>query len=44
LEELMDMGYQFLNVSADVIILASGFGEVAKAFDRLRSRPVADRR
>jgi 4-hydroxy-2-oxoheptanedioate aldolase len=47
LRELVEMGYQFLSVSADVIILAAGFAEVAEAFNQLRqlrTSPVADRR
>jgi hypothetical protein len=42
LQELVAMGYQFLNISADVVILAAGFARVAEAFAQLRSRPVVE--
>ncbi len=44
LQELVDIGYQFLNITADVIILGEGFAKVAEAFDRLPSNPVPDHR
>jgi 4-hydroxy-2-oxoheptanedioate aldolase len=35
LVELAEMGYRFLNVGADVLILTAGFAEVAKAFEQV---------
>ncbi|MBN1589951.1 MAG: aldolase [Pirellulales bacterium] len=36
LQDLVDMGYRFLNVGADVLILTAGFAQVAEAFAQLR--------
>jgi 4-hydroxy-2-oxoheptanedioate aldolase len=35
LQATVDMGYQFVNVGADVLLLTEGFGRIAKAFGRL---------
>ena len=32
IDELIDMGYRFLNIGADVLILSEGFNKVAEAF------------
>ena len=33
LDELIDMGYRFINIGADVIVLSEGFGQMASAFE-----------
>jgi 4-hydroxy-2-oxoheptanedioate aldolase len=38
-QELIDMGYRFLNIGADVLMLAEGFAQVAAAFGRKPSQP-----
>lgn len=40
LQTLIDMGYQFLNLSADVLMLTQGFAQVAAAFGRQAAGPV----
>lgn len=39
-KELIDMGYQFLNLGADVCILSEGFARVAAAFGRRTVGPL----
>jgi 4-hydroxy-2-oxoheptanedioate aldolase len=39
-KDLIDMGYQFLNLGVDVLILAEGFARVAAAFGRGPVGPV----
>ena len=38
-QERIDMGYQFLSLGADVLMLTEGFAQVAEAFGRKPSRP-----
>lgn len=42
-QELIDIGYQFLNIGADVCILAEGFATTASAFGRKPVGPVQRR-
>ena len=39
-QELIDMGYRFLSMGADVVMLAEGFAQVAAAFGRTPIGPV----
>ena len=38
-QQRIDMGYQFLSIGADVLMLVEGFAQVAEAFGRKPSRP-----
>lgn len=38
-QERIDMGYRFLSIGADVLMLSQGFAEVAAAFGRTPSQP-----
>lgn len=40
LQSLIDLGYQFLGLDADVLMLARGFAQVAAAFGRRAAGPV----
>jgi 4-hydroxy-2-oxoheptanedioate aldolase len=39
LNELIDMGYRFINIGADVLILAEGFKRIAETFVKAKTPP-----